>query len=297
MMKKIAILMSSIFISSCSMIHVPNDYYGNHEDLHPWVAKAKSSSGLGLQLHIHNMTEENIEWVKHLKPDLVRQDFFSGIENDDYCRLVNFAVENNAQIILTWKGPWEEGNDQALQAELAWKYARVPFIAWELGNEPNGHIDPLEYMDWSRSVSKFLLSINKEACIIGPASKGFSGDNLDWLLETIKHGALDVFDAVSIHYYWDSHDKAQDASRKLRKAIYEAMPEGRAVPVITSEGGVPDAVSGDSWKHVMAVRESISRIGFDPLVWYAIDGGSHIPVNSSNPTNEEFREFWKNSRN
>jgi hypothetical protein len=282
------ILVLIVLVSSCNTKKTtkiqPVDYTS---PMHSWVANARSGSGLGIQLHVHNIQPHNLPWVQHLGADLYRQDFFPEVNYDNF-----IEATSNSLVLLTVKGPWEGGSHHLDNLQSISKYIHLSNVAWELGNEPNDHVAPVEYSDWATSLSVGIKTLNPQACVVGPATKTLSDRNMQWFTELVQHGILNVLDAVTVHYYWEDHDRGIEFIVRAQKLIRDHSPSTRSIPLFIGEGGADKPVRGDQWKKVMSAYQMAKTANALPFVWYAVDGESPVQVNSQNPTSQQFIEYW-----
>ncbi len=118
-------------------------------------------------------------------------------------------------------------------------------VLWEIWNEPNvkryWRSDPSadEYAALVKVVGAAIREIGTQEWIIGPATSRF-----DWpfLERTFQEGALEVFDAVSVHPYRDSRppETVSDEWRRLRSLVDQYRPSGKHLPLISGEWGYPE---------------------------------------------------------
>lgn len=173
--------------------------------------------------------------------------------------------------------PADDASRQAFAAfaRAAAKRYRNRGIIWEMWNEPNiGFWMPEpnsgQYMLLARAVAKAVREEDPSATFIGPALAWSGHPFLD---EIVKLGALEVFDAVSVHPYRPGAmppETAQPDWRNLRHMIDVLAPAGKHIPLVSGEWGytvaqIPENQQADNTVRMMLANMSA---GVRLSIWY-----------------------------
>jgi hypothetical protein len=131
-------------------------------------------------------------------------------------------------------------------AAAAVRHFRGRGILWEIYNEPNtGFWTPSpkvsDYVKLALETSKAIHDAAPDEQVIGPAVWGV---DLEFIEECFRSGLLNYWSAVSVHPYrkTDPETVVADYAR-LRNLIAKYAPEGKRVPIISSEWGYSSASS------------------------------------------------------
>jgi len=162
-------------------------------------------------------------------------------------------------------------------------------VLWELWNEPNGdwfwpHHSADDYAKLLVTVGSAVKSAAPNELFIGPAMSGFDPNYLETCL---KAGALNYWDAVSVHPYRQNEpESAYLDYNNFKTLIARYAPPGKTIPIISGEwgysvswGNYTDQRQGD-----YIVREFLSNIAYGiPLsIWYDWHDDGTDPKNAEN---------------
>jgi hypothetical protein len=137
-------------------------------------------------------------------------------------------------------------------AAAAAKHFQGRHVVWEIWNEPNLGFwkpkpDPQQYATLALATCRAMRAADPQATIIAPGSSGFPWQFIETFLAS---GALEYFDAVSVHPYRNYSKSPETASEeylKLRGFIERyAPPAQKNLPIICSEWGYATHTKGVS---------------------------------------------------
>jgi len=165
--------------------------------------------------------------------------------------LTNLQRNNMRPIyILDYSNPLYDGGlsphtDAGRTAFANWaKAAALHFqgkgVVWEMYNEPNiGFWKPqpnvTAYAELAVAVGKAIKQATPDEIYVGPAT---STIDFNFIESVFKAGALQYFDAVSVHPYRSGPPESVSAEwSRLKDLINKYKPAGKNVPVISSEWG------------------------------------------------------------
>ena len=175
-------------------------------------------------------------------------------------------------------------HDESVAAFSRWAAASARHyqgrhVIWEIWNEPNIQFwspkpEAMQYAKLALAAGKAIREAEPTATIVGPASSTFPWD----FLETVfKSGALQYFDAVSVHPYRNPHRPPETAAadyERLRELIdrYAPAPRRGKIPILSGEWGYSSFAKGVSpeTQAVFAVRQQLSNLlnGVPLSIWY-----------------------------
>jgi hypothetical protein len=154
-------------------------------------------------------------------------------------------------------------------------------VIWEIWNEPNistfwkPHPDAAQYTTLALAAAKAMRAADPQACIVGPATSHFDWNFLEAFL---KSGALEYFDAVSVHPYPDAPDGSPAAPEtvakdfaRLRELIKQYAPAGKTIPILSGEWGYAtvDGISLETQAGYIARMQLSNLLNGVPLsIWY-----------------------------
>lgn len=159
-------------------------------------------------------------------------------------------------------------------------------VIWEIWNEPNISFwapkpDAAQYAALALAAARAIRAADPQACIVAPASSGFSWN----FIETgLKAGLLENIDAVSVHpYRGDAPETAAADFARLRALIKQYAPPGKTVPIISGEWGYPTSTHGITLNTQAAfiVRQQLSNLlnGVPLSIWYDWKNDGEDPGN------------------
>jgi hypothetical protein len=152
-------------------------------------------------------------------------------------------------------------------------------IIWEIWNEPNIQFwqpkpDAHQYATLALATCKAIRAADPHAIIVGPAASTFP-----WaFLETVfQSGALEYFDAVSVHPYRNPSKPPETAAadyvrlRELIDRYAPATPKGK-IAILSGEWGYSSNTKGVSLETqaAFAVRQQLFNLleGIPLSIWY-----------------------------
>ncbi len=152
-------------------------------------------------------------------------------------------------------------------------------VIWEIWNEPNGFFwkprpDAAQYSALALATGKAIREAEPGATLIGAATSGF-----DWPYQEnfLKSGALQYFDAVSVHPY-RNYDKPPETAaadyRRLRALIekYGRDEREKRLPILSGEWGYSSRRGGVSLETQAAwlARQQLANLlnGVPLSIWY-----------------------------
>lgn len=224
--------------------------------------------GLGVNIHFTDAKAGEAEMMADAGFGIIRMDFaWGGIERQKgkydfsaYDRLMKTldAHKIRALFILDYGNKlYENGDaprtDEGRKAFARWVAASVEHfkgrgILWEMWNEPNlGHFwkpkpNAEDYAKLSIAAGKALRDTAPGELYFGAAT---STIDLRFLEESFKNGALEQWDAVSVHpYRQQPPETAAQEYRALRALIRRHAPVGRPFPILSGEWGYSAAWNG-----------------------------------------------------
>ena len=161
-------------------------------------------------------------------------------------------------------------------------------IVWEIWNEPNITFwkpkpDVRQYITLALATARAVREADPDASIIGPAT---SEVPVKFLEELFAAGALDHFDAVSVHPYRPyskGPETAADDYAKLRALIEKhAPPAKKGMPIISGEWGYSTftgkGVTLDTQAAFLVRQQLVNLHSGTPIsIWYdwKNDGPDH----------------------
>ena len=146
-------------------------------------------------------------------------------------------------------------------------------ILWEIWNEPNGgfwkpQANADEYGRLALETARAIKQANPNATVLAP---GTSGIPLDFLESVFRTGLLRYIDAVSLHPY--RGDRPESAARDypaVRRLIRKYAPEGKSIPLISSEWGYTTVNITEEQQGQYLARQWLSNLaeGVRLSIWY-----------------------------
>jgi hypothetical protein len=271
--------------------------------------------GVGVNIHFVTGHEDDLNLIQAAGFKFVRMDFsWTGTERrkekydwQEYDQLLDNLDKHGlrAILILDYSHPLYEASvvatnpmnnqlhtsiaapqhPESVAAFVKWATAgvqhfRARHVLWEIWNEPNiefwsPHGDAGQYATLALAVCKSIRSTTPDAAIIGPATSELPWDFLDTVF---KAGALEYFDAVSVHPYRPPNRPPESAAadfHKLRQLIERYAPESRKnkIPILSGEWGYASSTrKGVSLETqaAFAVRQQLSNLleGVPLSIWY-----------------------------
>lgn len=271
-------------------------------------------SGVGVNIHFTRDHEKDLDMIAAAGFKFVREDFFWGsIERQrgeydwsDYDDLMTQLERRGmrAYFILDYSNPLYEGDVQATNpvthvlerrttvspqhpesvaafanwAAAAAKHFHGRDIIWEIWNEPNigfwkPHPDANQYATLALATCRAIRKVDPQATIVGPASSGFPREFLE---SVFKSGALEYFDAVSVHPYRPPSRSPEHAAadyRRLRALIEQYAPAAKKdMPILSGEWGYSSNTRGVSPEQQanFIARQQLSNLlnGIPVSIWY-----------------------------
>ena len=162
-------------------------------------------------------------------------------------------------------------------AAAAAKHFKGDHIVWEIWNEPNNrafwkpHPDVRQYITLALSACKAIRKADPGAVIIGPAAVKF---NWKFFTSFFKSGVLQYLNGVSVHPYRGSRppETVGPDFRRLRRIIDRYEPEGKNIPIVSSEWGYTTYTRGVSYRTQAdyVVRQQLFNLycGVPVSIWY-----------------------------
>jgi hypothetical protein len=159
-------------------------------------------------------------------------------------------------------------------ARTAAKRYKGKGVIWEIWNEPNGAFwqpySPENYVKAARAAAQAIKEEDPSATVIGPAL-AYSGH--PFLDEIVKLGALEVFDAISVHPYRPnelSPETVMPDYKNLRNMFDAAAPKGKFLPIISGEWGYTTVNMSYEMQAQYIVRELLVNMlsGVKLSIWY-----------------------------
>lgn len=254
-------------------------------------------SGFGLNVHFKYPAPGEMEMLVDSGIRWLRVDFYwsqtekikGQYDFSIFEPLVTLAKQNNIRLlfILAYGNPlYDDGgpprSPEAIQAFANWAAAATKHfqghqILWEVWNEPSGDMfwPPKRNVD---EYSKLALAVGKKVqqeapheTLIGPA---LSRMDWDYLESTFKAGLLNYWSGVSVHPYRETKhpETINHEILRLKKLISRYAPQGKNIPIISSEWGYP-SISGDVDEITQAsylVRMLLNNLyqGIPLSIWY-----------------------------
>lgn len=144
----------------------------------------------------------------------------------------------------------------AAYVETFFKEAGLFIPRVEIINEPNGTMQPKEYIDtFLRPAYEAIKKVSPDTKVVGPVLCGIAPDQQIYLEELYKLGLKEVTDELSFHPYAGNFDDGHAVASMRRMAqIIEANGDGRK-PVHFTEAGYFHR----GWNDVGALREIIKN--------------------------------------
>lgn len=146
-------------------------------------------------------------------------------------------------------------------------------ILWEIWNEPNGgfwkpQANAAEYGRLAFETAKAIKEADPNATVLAP---GTSGIPLDFLESVFQTGLLRYVDAVSLHpYRGNQPESAAQDYPAVRRLIRRYAPQGKAIPLISSEWGYTAVNVTEEQQGQYLAREWLSNLaeGVRLSIWY-----------------------------
>jgi len=215
---------------------------------------------LGVNIHFISPKTGELEELADTGWGFIRMDFFwQAIEREKgkydfsgYDGLVSKLAAQNVRplFILDYGNPlYDKGlspyTDEGRAAFAAFALAGVEHFAgkgvvWEMWNEPNiGFWQPKpnvsDYVKLALTVGKAIKPKFPKETFIGPTT---STIDLKFIEACLQGGVLEYFDAISVHPYRQNNPESVTSEwDALKTLIAKYKPEGKDVPVISSEWG------------------------------------------------------------
>jgi len=228
----------------------------------------------GVNIHFTHARDGEMQELAAAGFKWVRMDFgWGGIERvkgtynfAEYDRLMSEleAVHITPTFILDYSNRFYDNgqspqSDEGREAFAKWAAASVTHfkgkgIVWEMYNEPNigfwkPHPDVQQYAKLALAVGKAIRAAQPGEICIGPGS---STIDMPFLEACFKAGCLEYWSAVSVHPYRQTDPETVTAEyRKLRALISRYAPQGRQIPIMSSEWGYSSA-----WKNFDEQRQA-----------------------------------------
>ena len=270
-------------------------------------------SGLGVNIHFVTGHEKDLDLIAKAGFNFIRMDFgWASIESNkeeyrwtEYEKLLADLEKRGlgAVFILDYSNPlYEETvtslnplthqshqttaspqHSESIEAYARWAAAaaknfRGRHVLWEIWNEPNIDFwspkpNGQQYSTLALAAAKAMRQAEPTTTIIGPASSGFPWEFLETLF---KAGALEYFDAVSVHPYRRPDQPPETAAAdylRLRELIKRHSPAGKQeIPILSGEWGYSSWSRGVSieTQAAFAVRQQLANLLNEvPLsIWY-----------------------------
>ena len=176
---------------------------------------------------------------------------------------------------------YEKGSPRSPEARAAFarfaaasvRHYRGKTILWEIWNEPNGgfwqpQANVQEYGALALATAHAIKVADPNATVIAP---GTSTIPLDFMESLFKMGLLNDIDAVSFHpYRGGSPETAASDYQALRQLIRRYAPEGKDIPLVSSEWGYTTVNVSEQQQAQYLVREWLSNLAEDIRlsIWY-----------------------------
>ena len=146
---------------------------------------------------------------------------------------------------------------------------------WEIWNEPEHDWAPADYAQLVKDVAETVRTVAPGELLVGPAlgfANGSASDDLVWLEEVFKAGALDDLAAVTVHPYLDQPESVFQEYQALRSLIAKYAP-GKSIPVLSGEWGFQTSTTGgvsDAVQAQMVTRVYLTNLFNEvPIsIWY-----------------------------
>ncbi len=255
--------------------------------------------GVGVNIHFVTGHEKDLDLIEAAGFKFVRMDFgWGGIERkkSEYDWSGYEELQGNlerrglrALYILDYSNALYEENNASPQhpesvaafarwAAAAAKQFQGRHVIWEIWNEPNISFwrpkpDVNQYTTLCLAACKAIREAVPDATIIGPASSEFPWKFLQSLFES---GALEQFDAVSVHPYRPYSRGPETAGAdysRLRDMIRQyAPPTKKEMPILSGEWGYATHDKGVTLEEqaAFAVRQQLFNLlqGVPLSIWY-----------------------------
>jgi polysaccharide biosynthesis protein PslG len=223
--------------------------------------------GAGVNIHFTDPKAGEMKMLADGGFRVIRMDFFwGGTEREKgvydfsaFDRLVKACEAHKIKLlfILDYNNRhYDQGlspyTDEGRAAFAKWAAAAASHfkgrgILWEMYNEPNiGFWKPQpkveDYILLDKAVAAAIRKAAPGECYFGAAT---STIDLKFLEACFKSGALERWDAVSVHPYRQKDpETAASEYRQLRLLIERYKPKGKAVPILSGEWGYSTAWGG-----------------------------------------------------
>ncbi|HZO88210.1 MAG TPA: cellulase family glycosylhydrolase [Chthonomonadaceae bacterium] len=249
---------------------------------------------LGVNIHFTDPKPGEIEQLAAAGFRWIRMDFaWAGIEREKgrydfsaYDRLVAALRPHKIRplFILDYGNDlYQQGSPRTPEARAAFaRFAAAAVthfknqgILWEMWNEPNiGFWQPKpnveEYIALALEVGRTIRAVAPEEWYIGP---GVSGMDFAFMEKCFQAGLLQYWDAVSFHPYRNTPpETAASDFRRLREIIARYAPQGKSVPILSSEWGYSELYPGLNLERQSKyiAREFLSNLasGLIVSIWY-----------------------------
>ena len=271
-------------------------------------------AGVGVNIHFTRDHEKDLDLIAAAGFKFVRQDFFWGaIERNkgeydwsDYDDLMAQLDRRgmHAYFILDYSNPLYEESVRATNpvthkveghttaspqhpesiaafanwAAAATKHFHGRGIIWEIWNEPNidfwkpkPNVD--QYTALALATCRAVRAADPQATIVGPATSGFPWPFLE---SVFKSGALEYFDAVSVHPYRPPSrgpERAAAEFKRLRALIDTYAPAGKkGMPILSGEWGYSSNTKGvtqEQQANFIARQQLFNLLcGVPVSIWY-----------------------------
>ena len=146
-------------------------------------------------------------------------------------------------------------------------------ILWEIWNEPNGgfwkpQADAAEYGRLAFETARAIKEADPSATVLAPGSAGIP---LDFLETAFRTGLLRYIDAVSLHpYRGDTPESAAADFPAVRSLIHRYAPQGKRIPLVSSEWGYTAVTVSEEQQGQYLAREWLSNLaeGVRLSIWY-----------------------------
>ena len=235
----------------------------NAQKQHPSLPILRVPQGAGVNIHFTDAKAGEMEMLSAAYR-FVRMDFhWGGTEKTKgiydfsaYDRLLKACDEHKvrALFILDYNNPFYDdglsphsGEGRAAMANWA-AAAATHFkgrgVLWEMYNEPNiGFWKPKpnveDYILMDKAVAEAIRKAAPGECYFGAAT---STIDLKFLESCFQSGALERWDAVSVHPYRQSDPETVASEyRSLRLLIERYKPKNKVIPIISGEWGYSTA--------------------------------------------------------
>lgn len=251
-------------------------------------------NGMGVNIHFNDPRPGEMEQLAGAGFKWIRQDFtWAAIEHvkgeydfSAYDRLMGHLKKAGIRpiFILDYGNDlYQEGSPNTPESRTAFgRFAAAAVthfkgqgVVWEMWNEPNiGFWKPKpnwdEYIALGLETGKAIRKAAPTEWFVGP---GMSGMDFPFLERCLKAGLLNYWDAVSFHPYRDIAPETATADfHRVRELIAQYAPQGRVVPILSSEWGYSELYPGlnrerQSW---YIARQTLTNLynGLRISIWY-----------------------------